>query len=386
MQTIVIGGGAVGLSVAYHLGCRGADNVLLLERHQLTSGTSWHAAGIVGPLRATPNMTQLAMYAQECFKSLEIKTGLSTGYKRTGGYWLAHKAERMDELNRIASIGNHFGLHCEVMSTQQLADKLPFLSLDNHAGGISVEEDGNVNPVDLCMAYAKAARDSGVQIRENCEVTEICTDSGRVTGVRLNDGTVIEAGAVALCAGAWSKPLAEHAGLALPIQAVEHMYVVTEPLNSSSDKPVPEPFPVIRDLDNGIYLKGDSGGKLVMGGFEPNAKCWNAHSTAGQQPFIEFDEDWQQFEPFMTAALNLMPQLHNTGIQKFMNGPESFTADTKPLVGQAPSTDGLYVAAGMNSVGIMSSAGIGRVLADWMIDKAPADICKNRYCTTGGRN
>ena len=127
-----------------------------------------------------------------------------------------------------------------------------------------MEEDGNVNPVDLCMAYAKAARDSGVQIRENCEVTEICTDSARVTGVRLNDGTVIEAGAVALCAGAWSKPLAEHAGLALPIQAVEHMYVVTEPLNSSSDKPVPEPFPVIRDLDNGIYIKGDSGGKLVL--------------------------------------------------------------------------------------------------------------------------
>ncbi len=372
---IVIGGGAVGLSVAYHLGCRGADNVVLLERHRLTSGTSWHAAGIVGPLRATPGMTQLAMYAHECFTTLESKTGLSTGYKRTGGYWLARKTERMDELARIASIGNHYGLNCNLKSVQQLTGELTFLDVDHHAGAISVVEDGNVNPVDLCMAYAKAARDSGVQIRENCEVADIVTENGRVSGVRLIDGTCIEADTVALCAGAWSKQLAARAGLSLPLQAVEHMYVVTEPVVSTVDKSIPDPFPVIRDLDSGIYIKGDSGGKLVIGGFEPDAKCWDAHSVAGNQPFIELAEDWTQFEPFMRAALALMPQLSETGIQRFLNGPESFTADTKPLVGLAPSVDGLFVAAGMNSTGIMSSAGIGRVLANWMIDgHAPSDL------------
>lgn len=372
---VVIGGGAVGLSVAYHLGCRNARNVILLERHQLTSGTSWHAAGIVGPLRATPNMTQLAMYAHDCFRSLEAKTGLSTGYKRTGGYWLARKTERMDELNRIVSIGNHFGLNCEMITPAQLAELLPFLDVNNHAGGIRVTEDANVNPVDLCMGYAKAARDSGVQIRENCEVAEIVVNNARVSGIRLADGNIINADTVALCAGAWSKPLAAHAGLDLPLQAVEHMYVVTEPLKTKSTHPIPDPFPVIRDLDRGIYIKGDSGGKLVIGGFEPDAKTWDAYGDSGAHPFIELAEDWTQFEPFMQAALTLMPELNNTGVQRFMNGPESFTADTKPLVGQAPMVDGLFVAAGMNSVGIMSSAGIGRVLADWMIDKqAPSDL------------
>jgi len=349
--------------------------VVLLERHQLTSGTSWHAAGIVGPLRATVSMTELAMYAQECFNELESKTGLSTGYKRTGGYWLARKTERMDELKRIVSIGNHLGLTCETLNPMQLAEQLPFLELGNHAGGIHVAEDANVNPVDLCMAYAKAARDSGVQIRENCEVAEIVIENAQVAGIRLADGHTIETDTVALCAGAWSKALAARAGLELPLQAVEHMYVVTEPLKANTNHPAPDPFPVIRDLDSGIYIKGDSGGKLVIGGFEPNAKPWDVHSDAGSQPFIELAEDWTQFEPFMHAALTLLPELNDTGIQRFMNGPESFTADTKPLVGQAPLTNGLFVAAGMNSVGIMSSAGIGRVLADWMLDKrAPSDL------------
>lgn len=377
-KVVIIGGGAVGLSVAYHLGARDARDVLLLERHQLTSGTSWHAAGIVGPLRATPNMTRIAMYARECFESLEVKTGMSTGYKRTGGYWLARKPERLDELNRIASLGQHFGLRCEVLSTAELSEQLPFLKLDEHAGGIGVADDANVNPVDLCMAYASAARDSGVSIRENCEVADICVDGGRVTGVCLADGTVINAETVVLCAGAWSKPLAQRAGLALPLQAVEHMYVVTEPVQADAveiPQPLPQPLPVIRDLDRGIYLKSESGGKLVLGGFEPNAKCWDAFGNTGNQPFIELPEDWEQFEPFMRAGLDLMPQLESAGIQRFMNGPESFTADTKPLVGLAPTVDGLFVAAGMNSVGVMSSAGIGRVLADWIIDGcAPMDV------------
>ncbi|WP_422026067.1 GcvT family protein [Roseovarius sp.] len=363
-RTVIIGGGAVGLSLAYHLARRGAEDVLLLERNQLTSGTSWHAAGIVGPLRATPNMTRLAMYAGELFPRLEAETGLSTGYRVTGGYWLAQVPERMDELHRIAALGRHFGLSPDMITPDALGAALPCLSTDHLHGVMAVAEDASVNPVDLCMAYARAARSNGVEIRETTGVRRLVTEGARVCGVVLDDGTEIRAGQVALCCGAWSKRLAETAGLVLPLQPVEHMYVVTEP------RPEFEGFPVLRDLDSGVYIKGDTG-KLVIGGFEPDAKCWNPDGPEGNRPFLELPEDWEQFTPFMEAALNLVPALEHTGIQHFMNGPESFTADTRPLIGAAPGVDGLYVAAGMNSVGVMSSAGVGRLLADWMEDGHP---------------
>ncbi len=366
-RIVIIGGGAIGLSLAYHLGRQGQRDVLLLERNQLTSGTSWHAAGIVGPLRATANMTHLAKYAIELFPRIEAETGMSTGYRRTGGYWLARRRERMDELQRIAALGRHLGLTPRVLTQGQL--DLPMLDLAAHIGALHVAEDASVNPVDLCMAYARAARDAGVEIREGAEVAEILQHDRRVTGLRLASGERIDAGQVALCAGAWSKPLADAAGLALPLQAVEHMYVVTGPIPG-----LPDPMPVIRDMDSGIYIKGDAG-RLVIGGFEPDAKCWNAFGPEGNRPFLELPEDWEQFTPFMEAALRLCPALETAGIQRFMNGPESFTHDTGPLIGEAPGTDGLFVAAGMNSVGIMSSAGIGRALAGWMIDgAAPTDL------------
>lgn len=361
--TLIVGGGAIGLSLAWNLAKRGVKDITLLERNQLTSGTSWHAAGIVGPLRATPNMTRLAMKALEVFPELEAETGMSTGYRRTGGYWLARAPERMDELHRIAAVGQHFGLNAEIISPEDL--KIPGLNLANHVGALTVEEDANVNPVDLCMAYARAAKARGVVIRENTSVAGIFTGGNRARGVRLTDGTEIRAETIALCAGAWSKRLAATAKVPLPLQAVEHMYVVTEPIPD-----LVHPFPVIRDLESGIYLKGDAG-RLVIGAFEPDAKCWDAFGPEGDRPFLELPEDWDQFGPFMEAALDLVPALAETGIQRFMNGPESFTADSRPLVGEAPQMGGLYVAAGMNSVGVMSSAGIGSVLADWMIDGAP---------------
>jgi 4-methylaminobutanoate oxidase (formaldehyde-forming) len=364
-RTLIIGGGAVGLSLAYHLTRRGETDVLLLERNQLTSGTSWHAAGIVGPLRATAAMTRLAMYAGELFPRLEQETGLSTGYRRTGGYWLARDEARMDELHRIAALGRHFGLTPSVVSGPEVV--VPGLDTAGVVGALRVEEDANVNPVDLCMAYAKAARAGGTVIREGVAVAALLVAGGCVKGVRLDDGAEILADRVALCAGAWSKKLADDAGVALPLQAVEHMYVVTEPMPH-----LPHPYPVIRDLDRGIYVKGDAG-KLVIGGFEPFAKCWNPHGPEGDRPFLEFGEDWDQFSPFMEAALALIPSLAKTGIQHFMNGPESFTVDSRPLIGQTNEVDGLFVAAGMNSVGVMSSAGIGRVLADWMVEGASPD-------------
>ena len=361
-RVVIIGGGANGLSLAYHLARRGED-VTLLERNRLTSGTSWHAAGIVGPLRATPNMTRLAMYALDCFPALEAETGMSTGYRQTGGYWLARCPERMDELHRVAALGRHFGLSPAVIGPDKIA--LPGLDLSRHVGAMTVAEDANVNPVDLCMAYARAAKQHGAQIREGAEVADILTRDDAVSGVRLADGEIIEAAQVAICAGAWAKPLADALDVALPLQAVEHMYVVTEPIPG-----LPDPFPVLRDMDTGIYIKGDAG-KLVIGGFEPDAKVWDAFGPEGNRPFLELPEDWEQFTPFMEAALELIPGLAETGIQHFMNGPESFTHDTRPLIGPAPGIKGLYVAAGMNSVGVMSSAGIGRLLSGWMLDGYP---------------
>ncbi len=366
-KTLIIGGGAIGLSLAYHLTGRGEADVTLLERSQLTSGTSWHAAGIVGPLRATPNMTRLAMYAGQLFPRLEAECGLSTGYRRTGGYWLARDPARMDELHRIAALGRHFGLTPTIVEANGV--QVPGLNAEGIIGALRVEEDANVNPVDLCMAYARAARGQGAVIRENAPVDRLLVEDARVRGVRMADGRELLADRVALCAGAWSKKLADAAGVALPLQAVEHMYVVTEPMPG-----LPDPYPVLRDLDRGIYVKGDTG-KLVIGGFEADAKCWDAYGPEGDRPFLEMPEDWDQFMPFMQGALSLLPALENTGILHFMNGPESFTADTRPLIGETPEVDGLFVAAGMNSVGVMSSAGIGRVLADWMIEgSAPMDL------------
>ncbi len=217
------------------------------------------------------------------------------------------------------------------------------------------------------MAYASAARAHGVQIREHVSVADITTTNGRVTGVSLTDGTTLSADVVVLCAGAWSRELAARAGVSLPLQAVEHMYIVTEPVEELHG-PLPSPLPVIRDLDTGIYIKGDSGGKVVVGGFEPNAKCWTGSCDA----FIELPEDWEQFSPFMQAALELFPALEHTGVQRFMNGPESFTADTKPLIGQTNEVRNLFVACGLNSVGVMSSAGVGSAVADWIHHESPS--------------
>ena len=362
-RIVIIGGGAIGLSIAYHLAKRDAEDVVLLERNTLTSGTSWHAAGIVGPLRATPNMTRLASYALELFPLLEVETGLATGYARTGGYWLARREERLDELRRIADLGVTQGLSPRMIDTGDVA--MPGLNLTGHVGALHVPEDGNVNPVDLCMAYARAAKTGGVAIREGVEVASILTKADRAIGVELKGGETLEVDRVILATGAWSRELAATAGVPLALQAVEHMYVVTEPIPG-----LPSPVPVLRDLDRGIYVKGDAG-KLVIGGFEPDAKCWDPYGAEGNRAFLELSEDWDQFAPFMEAALELMPSLADVGIQHFMNGPESFTTDTRPLVGETPQVSGLFVAAGMNSVGIMSSAGIGRALADWVMDGHP---------------
>ncbi len=368
-RVVVIGGGVIGLSVAYHLAKKNAAEVILLERNQLTSGTSWHAAGIIGPLRASMNLTRLAIYATELFPALESETGQATGYRRTGGYWLAQSADRMIELRRIAAMGEMTGLEARMLARDEIAEALPLLRCDDLAGGLWVAEDGQANPVDLCMAFAKGARQAGATIREGVTVAEIQKSAGAVTAVATSSGERIACDAAVICGGVWSRQLGALAGVPVPVQAAEHMYVVTEPMAD-----LPDPFPILRDLEGRIYIKGDAG-KLVLGGFEANAKPWDSTRPEGSRPYLILPEDWDQFAPFMTAGLNRVPALETAGIQHFMNGPEGFTPDTRQAMGEAPGCRNLFVAAGFNSIGIVSSAGAGRVMADWVLEgAAPMDL------------
>ena len=368
-RIVIVGGGVIGLGVAWHLARLGVDDVLLVERNRLTSGTSWHAAGIVGPLRASMNATRLAMAADEVFPALERETGQGTGYRRTGGFWLARTEDRLVELRRIAAVGEMAGLDARIVRQDEVAAAAPNLRVDDLAGALWVAEDGQANPVDVCMAYARGARAAGVRIREAVACTGIERRNGAVHAVRLSDGTAIRCETVVNCAGAWARAVGQMAGVPVPLQAVEHMYVTTEPLDG-----LPDPFPIVRDLDGGIYLKADAG-KLVLGGFEPKAKPWDPQGPDGDREFLELPEDWEQFEPFMRAGLERVPALERAGIRHFMNGPESFTPDTLPLLGESPFLDGFFVAAGFNSTGMMSSAGAGRVMAQWIAaGEAPMDL------------
>ena len=366
---VVIGGGVIGLSVACHLGWRDAGDVVLLEANQLTSGTSWHAAGIIGPLRASMNLTRLSVYAIETFQQLEAETGQSTGYRQTGGLWLAQTPDRLTELKRIADTGLLARLDAMIIDADATKQLLPLLETADLAGALWVGEDGQANPVDVCMAYAKAARSNGVRIIEGAPVETVDTTGGKVRAVEMQDGRRIACRVVVNCAGAWAHELAARSGIAVPLQAVEHMYVVTEPVAG-----LPQPCPVVRDLDQRIYIKEDAG-KLVLGGFEVNAKPLDVYAEGMRVPFLELPEDWEQFEPFLEAGLKRVPILADAGIQHFMNGPESFTPDTKQLLGEAPECRNYFVAAGFNSIGIVSSAGAGRVMADWVLDgQAPMDV------------
>ncbi len=369
-HTIIIGGGVIGLSVAYHLGKLGAERVLLLERNELTGGTSWHAAGIVGPLRASRHLTALAEYAVELFPALEAETGQALGYKTTGGFFLAQRPERLIELRRLQAIGEMHGLRTEMMTPAQVAARFACIHTRDLAGALWVEKDGQINPVDLCMAYAKGAKAAGVEIREHAGVAELVVNRKRphrrrVEAVVLDTGERIDCATVVNCAGLWAREVANLAAVAAPLQAVEHCYAVTEPVPE-----LPQPFPVVRDLDSGIYLKEDVG-RLVFGAFEAGAKVWHHHGVDPRQSFLTLEDDMEHAAPMMAAAINRIPALRTAGLQRFMTGPESFTPDTLPLIGRAPEADNFFVAAGFNSTGILSSAGVGKALADWIVRGAP---------------
>jgi 4-methylaminobutanoate oxidase (formaldehyde-forming) len=368
-EVVIVGGGIVGCSIAYHLAKRGVRDIVLLERRSLTSGTTWHAAGLVGQLRATLNLTRLAQYTTELYRGLGEETGQPTGFMQRGSLALAGNGDRLHELKRGASMAGSFGLEVQVLGPAEIKALWPLVDTREIVGGVFLPSDGQTSPVDTTMALAKGARSGGVQIHERAPVSNIVVERGAVRGVRLDDGRVIEAPRVVLAAGMWTRDLAAHVGVTVPLHAAEHFYVVTEPIEGLSPQ-----TPVLRDPDNGIYVKEDAG-KLLIGCFEARAKPWGMNGIPESFEFDQLPDDMDHFAPMLERALGRIPVLQTTGIRTFFNGPESFTPDNRYLLGGTPEVNGLFVAAGFNSIGIQSAGGAGRVIADWMIDGvAPLDL------------
>jgi len=365
-QVVIIGGGVIGTSTAYHLVRLGWPDVLLLEQGQLSCGTTWHAAGLVGQLRASENGTRLVQYSTELYERLEQETGLSAGFRRCGGVTVARTPERLVQLRRTAATAAAYQMECELISPQRAAGLYPVMDVSDLAGAIWLPGDGRANPTDLTYALAKGARDRGAVVRERTRVTGILRAGGAVTGVRTEQGD-IEAEVVVNCAGQWAKQVGAMAGVTVPLHSAEHFYVVTEQIAG-----VHRDLPILRDPDGYTYIKEEVGG-LLVGGFEPEAKPWVAPDEL-PYPF-EFrllDEDWEHFSILMENAVARIPVLAETGIKKFYNGPESFTPDNQFILGEAPELRNFFVGAGFNSVGIASAGGAGRALAEWIVDGEPS--------------
>ena len=363
-QVVIIGGGVVGCSLAYHLTKRGLKDVVLLERKQLTCGTTWHAAGLVGQLRATQNMTRLAQYTTGLFGDLEAETGHATGFAQFGSLSLATNDERFEELKRGASMARCFGVEVEVVSASEAQTMWPMINVDDVVGAVFLPKDGKVNPIGVTQAMAKGAKTGGAKIFEDTKVQAIHTKEGRITGVATDKGD-IQAEVVVNCAGMWAREVGRMAGANVPLHAAEHFYIVTENFEGMAPQ-----LPVLRDPDNCAYYKEDAG-KLLLGAFEPTAKPWGMDGIPDDFSFTQLADDFDHFEPVLEAALKRLPALEKVGVQLFFNGPESFTPDDRYLLGPTPEVENFYVAAGFNSTGIQSSGGAGKVLADWIVDKHP---------------
>lgn len=367
-SVIVIGGGVIGCSVAYHLARDGVADVVLLERRQLTSGTTWHAAGLVGQLRTSINMTELARYTSELYLRLEAETGQATGYRRCGSYSLATNEERFEELRRSASMAKVFGLEVEVVTPSAIKDRVPLLHTEDVLGGIHIPTDGYANAVDITNALAKGASAAGARIFQNAAVTAIRTSAGSVTGVSTERGD-IRADCVVLCAGMWTRELAATVGVNVPLHACEHYYALFESVEGLDSG-----FPVVRDYDACAYYKYDAG-KLMLGAFEPNARPWAREGIPEDFCFDEIDGSLEHFEPILEQALLRVPALESAGLETFFCGPESFTPDVRYHIGQAPELDNCFVAAGLNSIGLQSAGGIGRVISEWIrLGHPPKDL------------
>ena len=363
-DVVIIGGGVVGCSIAYHLTKLGIRDVVLLERKQLTCGTTWHAAGLVGQLRATRNLTELAKYTTDLIHRLEAETGQATGFKQNGSFTVALNPQRMEELKRLASMARNFGLEVDVVTPQDILKRYPYLSLDGVVGGVYLAKDGQCNPVDVTQAYAKGARMGGARVVEGVKVERILKEGGRAVGVVTDQGE-LRCSTVVIAAGMWSYELGRQTGVNLPLHAAEHFYVVTDHI-----KDLPGKLPVLRVPDEGAYYKEDAG-KILLGGFEHVAKPWGMNGIPEDFCFDALPEDIDHFMPILERGMARLPLLQNVGIQTWFNGPESFTPDDRYMLGETPEVKDLFVACGFNSVGIQSSGGAGKVLAEWIRDRHP---------------
>ena len=367
-DVVIIGGGVIGCSIAYHLAKFHSQDVVLLERKQLTSGTTWHAAGLIGQLRGSINMTKLARYTRELYDGLEAETGQATGYRQCGSVSIATSEERFEELKRNASMAKVFGLKVDVVTPGAIKERIPLLHTDDVIGGIHIPSDGYGNAVDITQALAKGARAGGARIFQNVPVTAIRTGAGRVTGVSTGYGDM-DADHVVLCAGMWTRDLAATIGVNVPLHACEHYYALFESVEG-----LDENLPVIRDYDACTYYKHDAG-KLLVGAFEPSARPWGVDGIPEDFCFDEIAGNFDHFEPILRDAMARVPALESAGIQKFFCGPESFTPDVRYHLGQAPEFRNCFVAAGLNSIGLQSAGGIGKVMAEWIrTGHPPADL------------
>jgi len=361
-SAVVIGGGIIGCSVAYHLTERGMTDVVVLERHSLTSGTTWHAAGLVAQLRASQNMTRLAAYTGDLYQRLEEEEDLPTGFRRTGSLTIAEDKERMEELRRQAAMAGAFGVAVKEIGLDEAKEMWPVLNTDGLYGAVHLPLDAQTSPVDTTMALATMAKRGGAQIFEGVDVSQIMHENGRATGVVTSRGE-IQADHVITCAGMWSHKLGKDAGVTVPLHGCEHFYIVTEPVPDLGRH-----LPTLRNPDRHVYIKEDAG-RILVGMFEPVAKPIPKPPT--DRPFMQFDEDWEHLGPYYERAMERLPILGEIGIRLFFNGPESFTPDDRYLLGETPGLRDHFVATGFNSIGIQSAGGAGKVLADWIVDGHP---------------
>ncbi len=360
-RAVIVGGGVVGCSVAYHLTKAGWSDVVLLERKALTSGTTWHAAGLIAQLRATANMTRLAKYSQELYGALEAETGVATGFRRVGSITVALTAERKEELFRSASMARAFGVEIEEIAPGEVKARYPHLNTEGVAAGVYLPKDGQGDPANIALALAKGARQRGAQVLERTRVAGVRREGRRITGLDWQDAAGgrghIACEHVINCAGMWGHDVGRMLGTNVPLQACEHFYIVSEPIAGLSQ------LPVLRVPDECAYYKEDAG-KIMLGAFEPVSKPWGP--IPDDFEFDQLPEDFDHFEPILEAAVNRMPMLADAGIHTFFNGPESFTPDDAYHLGLCPEMDNVWVAAGFNSVGIQLAGGAGMALAAWM--------------------
>ena len=361
-RVVIIGGGVIGCSVAYHLAKLGWKDVVLLERKQLTSGTTWHAAGLIAQLRATANMTKLAKYSQELYGNLEAETGVATGFKPVGSITVALTEERREELSRSAGMARSFGVEIEEITPDEVKARYAHLNIDGVTGGVYLPKDGQGDPANIALALAKGARMNGAAVAERTKVTKINRKGRRVQSVEWEQGDAhgtMTCDMIVNCAGMWGHEVGRMAGVNVPLHACEHFYIVTEAISGLTQ------MPVLRVPDECAYYKEDAG-KILLGAFEPNAKPWAMKGIPENFEFDQLPEDFDHFEPILEAAVARMPMLAEAGIHTFFNGPESFTPDDAYHLGLAPEMDNVWVAAGFNSIGIQSAGGAGMALSQWM--------------------